>query len=488
MSRQVAAGAFIALVAGIVTLAIRLPGLDDGYDVLTDEITYVRLSQTFINEFALELYGEPFYLHPPAFFVLGGLDLRLAAASGELYDQVLALRWLNACLAALSAALLSTATFIATRSRLAALGAATLFALDAFVVRMNSRVLLETLAITAVLAGYAVLLLVQRRHLGVAWAIGAGMLFGLALLTKEMTAALTVAPMMIVFIIGSPLPRRVAGTVLGASVITYTTYPVAVFIGGDLDGYVSHKLRGVARFVGLVQETGFNQPGGPSFVDAVIANLGTFGTTYALLAGGVVAVGVALTWGGARLRLVGIFGACSYLLILYSVTLGTLEEQFFYFVVVPAMFAIACAAPTAMSARPRVRPALLLVAVVVAGLFVGWSSRAWYVVQTAPDDGYRRLIAFVEEQVDRGAQIAVPSGPARFILRGYRLSPSADVTLLQRGAVDYVIVSTKLAQEGYAPSDAQALAYLDQNATEIFEFRGRTYGDLRLYQLQQPPS
>ena len=100
--RTIATGASIAL----LTAVLRGIGLARAYDVFVDEITYVRLGESLAFHLSVNLYDEPLYLHPPAFFALEAVPLRLLGSTdAQVLDVVLAMRWLNVALAAVSAIL-----------------------------------------------------------------------------------------------------------------------------------------------------------------------------------------------------------------------------------------------------------------------------------------------------------------------------------------------------------------------------------------------
>ena len=104
------------------------------------------------------------------------------------------MRTLNALLAAATAAII---VLLGTRANSLWGGviAGLLFALDTFCIRQNDRVLLETSMTFWVLLGYlAFTSLIKRPGWRRGWpkALGAGLLFGCGVLTKDKAALLTV--------------------------------------------------------------------------------------------------------------------------------------------------------------------------------------------------------------------------------------------------------------------------------------------------------
>jgi hypothetical protein len=278
----------IVAVLALAAYLLRAYHLDTSSDIFVDEVTYLRLGQSVAHDGRVYLYGEPFFLHPPAFFFVEGAVLLLLSLDGDLIEQIYAMRHINAVLAGVSAgALLVIGRSVAGLP--AGVTAAAFFALDPFVMRLNSRNYLETLAITGILVGYAVLVPAvtgPRSEVGLARSLVVGVAFGVALLTKDMTAFLSVVPMGVCFVLGWSIERRATLRVALATAAVYGVYPVAIVLSGHTSDFVDQKFRGLARFTGQIQETGFNQEGGPSFSAAILSNLEAFAATYVLIAVG----------------------------------------------------------------------------------------------------------------------------------------------------------------------------------------------------------
>ena len=341
----------LAVTAFVVALALRLVFVDRAWDIFVDEITYLAISRNIVEGKGLTLYGAPFFLHPPAFMVVEGVITSLTGLPKHPIDQVQAVRLINVVLGSIA----TSAMFLLARrvaGTPAGVLAALFYGIDAFVIRTNSRNYLETFALLWILLGYLVLLGGREDldRLGRRRAAAAGMAFGVAFLTKDMTFFLSMAPLGLAFLWGRVLPRRRAVLAGVTTMLVYSLYPIGIALSGHGLELAGQKLRGLSRFLGLVQETGFNRSGGPSFLDAVLGNLGTLGTTYALIAIGFPAALILLRWGSGgagslrRARMVGLWGIAAYLLVIYSVAFGTLEEQFFFFLVVPAITSVSVAA------------------------------------------------------------------------------------------------------------------------------------------------
>lgn len=496
----------LALTAFVVAFALRVVFVDRAWDILVDEITYLAIARNLAEGRGLSLYGDPFYLHPPAFMIVEGAITSLTGLPAHPIDQVLAVRLLNVFLGAVA----TSAIFLLARrvaGTPAGVLAALFYGIDAFVIRTNSRNYLETFATLWILLGYLVLLggandldrLSRRR------ATIAGMAFGVALLTKDMTFFLSVAPLGLAFLWGRVLPRRRALLAGVATMLVYSLYPIGIALSGHGMELAGQKLRGLSRFLGFVQETGFNRSGGPSFLDAVLGNLGTLGTSYVLIAIGLPAAVILLRWGSAeagslrRGRMVGLWGITAYLLVLYSVAFGTLEEQFFFFLVVPAIVSVSVATVGLYRTREvwtrrlvgqhRATGVARAVRILVAlglGLFVAWSLTTWSIVHFRPDNSYEEVGRWLHDNAPRGGGLGVTDEPGKFLFDGYEIHAIATPDDVVKTGVEHVLLSTKQIRAGYTPGGDELRAWLRAHGALVFVSEGPTYERMELYRVGGP--
>jgi hypothetical protein len=551
-------------VIALLTWGLRAIYLGRSFDIFFDELIYLHISENVAQGLGVKYYASPFYLHPPLFFLIEGAYLRLTTPIGTIIDHVYATRYLNSAFAGLSAVLL----FLIGRRVAgwwAGLLAASVFALDPFMIRINSRNLLETMAMFWVLAGYylmtgavhassdfdvtgldvirtwaarakaamikpgraavsggppaaaspyatarleshAVLaaqpgaritqvltwrladLRAPAQLAGWPRILGIGGAFGLALLTKEPTALLTLLPLAICFFLGWVIARRTSLLIGITTLALYAIYPIYVLAFGDMNQFVLQKFRGISRFTGAVQESGFNQHGGPSFAEAIVRNLNQFATTYFLLASGIVAICVLLLLGRSLGRLVAIWTTSAYILTAFLILFGTNEEQYFDYLVIMSILATATAIvvllrspelPLAMRRHCRNAAMVMLV------LFCGWTSYLWVDRHFTPDNGYERLYAYLQQRVPAGATIATTTNPSSELLKqsNYKIGMWGTIADVQDNQAQYVLLSTLLVEKGYDAATPELSQWLIQHAEPVFTFTGPTNGDLILYRI-----
>jgi 4-amino-4-deoxy-L-arabinose transferase-like glycosyltransferase len=495
----------------LVAFGLRAFRIGVSWDAFIDEINYLQISQGVLR--TLWVYGNdgPFYLHPPLFFFLEAAYMKIFGIDGDLIHQLYGVRYLGAAFAGLSAgALLWSGWRLAGWP--AGIAAAALFALDPFLIDMNSHNMLDTPTGLWVLLGYGVLFpaLVREDHRPVSWrrTVVAGVLFGLALLTKEVSAFVTLLPLGMCFVLGWALPRTRSVVIGVVALIVYAPYPINVYAIGHWDLFLEKKFDGVSRLAGLVQFTGFNQPGGPSFLNALVSKLDELGTTYALLATGAVAVCVLLLTGLGKARahrLLVSWALSAYALLAYITVFGTLEHQFFYYLLAPSILVTAVttalvlremraggagrrpagyAAPRSRAARRR-RLVLEAAAAVFVGALVLWNSYLWVELHTVPDNGYQRVMAYVEE-LPEGSRVAVTSQVTELLIPEHAGEGKYEsVSALQADNIDYVVMNEELVNEGWEEPPPEVYRWVRDHGQLVYGFiNSRSSGIVGVWRLQ----
>lgn len=487
----------------VVAAVLRLFHVQSAYELFIDEVSYADLSANVASGAGVVLDGGPFDLHPPLLFLVGGGLLRLLGT--DLADPlavVAALRPVEAVVGALTCALV--ALLVArVAPRWVAVGCGLLLAVDPFVIRFDSRVMLEAPAMALTLLGLLLVARVLDRTDGPAPTRGAflrlvlpaALVLGLALLVKETFAFVAVLPLLLTALLVARHRRTLLGVVAGAAgvYLVYLAVLVAVGRGGHWAG---QKLSGVARLLGLQQVTGFNKPGATSFTSRLVDLLGTYAVTYAVI--GVATVLSALAAvahlrarrrGAHREPLPAVvllvstqLGAAAYLA--YAVGFGTLEEQAFYLVVTPSVVVLGLAVARVARRPARARVAAGLAAVVAAGVLAVDAS-AWWTVHTVRDDGYRQYVAWVEATLGPQDRVAVTDDTAQFITPGVVLGSWATPAAVVENRAGYVLVNQRLVDTGLGKADPAMVAWLDANATVVLDVRTPSVDSLRVYEVDR---
>lgn len=492
------AGGLMLLFA--LALAARLTALDTSYDVFVDELYYTDIARNLATGHGPTFQGELFALHPPALFVVLAAVMRCTDVPE---DPLLAVLGARPVVAVTGAALVVAVTALLHRTVRPGLAwaAGLLLIAEPFLNRFDSRVMLETQATCAAAAGMLVLAHTPATPRGrYAGAVMGGLLFALAVTTKDWYVLVTVAPALALGALSTGTARR---TMLIAAAVTaagYAAYVGAVVATGGWPAWRAQKLDGMARAMGLVQPTGFHRPEATSgFTSRLLANAGQLGVTCFLIAFGSAAV-CWLLWrlvrrpwlfaGAPGRLLVAVWAAFALPALLYSVLWGTCEEQMFY--PLPVM-GTAALAVTADILLPRGRdtgggrrqwvpatvgPTLLLAALVA-------DAAVWTQVHTRQDDAYRRLIGWTSRHLPPGTRVAVTEETPTLLLPNTVKGAWSSVSDLASQRADYLLLSTtQVAAQGSAAISPGLLSAVKHRARPAHTELGPTNGALRLYDVR----
>ncbi|MFJ9903403.1 ArnT family glycosyltransferase [Streptomyces sp. NPDC101152] len=490
------------LAAGIflLTAALRLVNVGRSADLFIDELIYRQLGVSAAQGGFPSTSEGLFFLHPPGYFYVEAGWEKLIGISPDVVTGVYQARLVNVFLGAVTAVLVLLLVSRAG-SRTAGVVAALLFALDPYIIRQNDRVMLDTQTVMFVLAGYLVLLLLAReplpgrKHLTAA---AAGLLFGLALLTKDHSALITVLPLLLALILGWGPPRRLLLTTLGTAVAPYGLYVGLVCLYGHVTPFWYDKSHGAARLIGIVQESGFHAAGTPSLTSRLVDQVTTFASTYALLLLGPVALVILLRRKDPVLRMLALFHLCAGLTLAFALAHGTLEEQALYLLIVPTVVVLGAALGVGIEhfrQRDGRRLPRRVLVVALAGFLaatVAFSGMSYAKVHTGRDDGYARLRDYMDKHVPVGSAVIAADGGAsggisswalrdRYVM-GDWVTPEARTRAYAR----YLVVPWKVIDQGYGTMDARTARRLAAEGHLVFAFHGRSYGTLALYKLPLP--
>ncbi len=471
----------LATALAAVALLVRSVGLNRSFELWIDEMHYADLGASLGRGEMPALADGPFFLHPPGFFAVEGAAIHLfGLETGDGMDLVADLRWLTASLGALSVAL----AFVLVR-RVAgtwpAVWAALLLAFEPFVLRNNSRVFLETPAALAVLAG----LLVLVRHLDApergrprARLLGAGLLLGLAVLTKDVFAVYAVLPVLLAVAWRRTLRASEAGTVLAGVALPYAGYLTLLWATDHLGLWAEAKGAGLLRLVGAEQTTGFNAPGAPSLSERLVDQVSAYGTSYLLLLLCPVVGLVAACSRRPGRRLVGLTAVVMGLLGVFLAAFGTLEEHFGYPIVLAGVTALAVCAAMVWEHRPSLRVPVVSVAVALLAAVAVMGLR----LELTDDDGFRSFRAWAAEELPADARVGVTNDTSiRAFRDDDRFGAWATAEELAENRASYVLTVSLPTEQGYARARPEMLDWLAEEGTPLFRHEGPTNGETVLW-------
>jgi 4-amino-4-deoxy-L-arabinose transferase-like glycosyltransferase len=482
-----------AVLAGIAMLWNIARSPDTQYD----EVVYTRAAQQVAQGWHLTWTNSPMFVHPPLSFLTQAFWLRLLGlGSAPLEEAIVAARVLTAGMivfAILLLGLLAAYLMPAAGRRRGLLLVAlvvVLAATDPVLLRYGRLALIEPFALVAALL---TLFLAIRLHTGRAlvYLPVVGLATGLTLLTKEVTAFLVFTPVVHALLGRERRRVLITGGAFVWGLGLWLLFPLwAVALGLTTD-FVDVKFATFQRLLGLLQITGWNRPG-VSLVDGIVAQLAQYATSFVFLLGGA----LALLWlmtkavtGASRWLLAWL--VTSYAFAAYMVLLGTLNEQFFVYIL-PASIVGTVLMGDALLARRGRRSggsagALGLIGLTVAVL--GFGLVGWGRLYATDNGGVFAVAQRVRDTMPACATLTVTGDPDKYgyLLPGRTVASFATGEGAQSHGVHLFVLSDKDVASGYGNATTELTAWVRARGTLVESFPSVTYQGLQMWEVPVDP-
>lgn len=318
----------------ILILAYRI---DAAPDIFMDEIIYYRAAFNLVTHGNLTWDRSPIFVHPPIHFLTQALFLDLMGLNHgfQPFAGTYVVRLVNVLAAAVSAGLLFL--LIDRLSNLRTATVVSLFLLlDPFVVRINRRNMLETMAemwILAALLAYWH----YRDRLNLRNIVLIGLLFGFALLTKELVFFQFIILPIFMLLSGRWQDLKKLLLISGIAFCIWLLFPFWAWSLGQWSEFLANKAYNFDRLRGTVQITGWNREG-VSFINALSVNLFQYGTSYLMILLGASTTALLFFVGrNERSRFIVAWNLTAFAFFGYTIAFGTINDQFFYFLMIPVI-------------------------------------------------------------------------------------------------------------------------------------------------------
>lgn len=477
--------------------ALQLTNLFASPDNVYDEVVYTQAAHNIATGGHLTWTNRPMLVHPPVSFLLQAAWLTVTGhASAPLADAIHAARTLTATAAAANVCLVALLAYrLAERAstgrrRVLMLVVAVVAALDPVLLRYSRLATIEPIALCACLVVLHLAWTLRRRS-ALVHVSAVGVTSGLALLTKEITVVLVVVPVLFALLERDrPLLRRSLAA-LGLGVALWLLFPLWALQLGVLGSFVDTHTSTLQRLVGLVQSTGWNRPG-VSFSAAVLRSVSQYLASYLVLAAGLPAL-CWLWWRRSTTsgNFLTAWLTASYAFAAYMVGVGTLNEQFFVYVlpaaVVGSVFLLeAVLVRSGAGSTARAGSRLVLSAAVVAlfALLVA-SSASWVRQYAGSSDGLARLTAYVDRELPACSTINTSGDEEKYsyLLAGRPLTAYAEGTAALSRGVHYFVLAPHDAVARYGNMSPELAAWIRGHGRDLASFPSRTYDGLQLWQV-----
>ena len=481
-SGRISQAVIASVIIFVVAFIVRAVGLSRGFELWVDEMRYADLGRSVSLGQLPNLADGPFFLHPPGFFLLEAAVIDIFRLSSEGMELVYQLRWVNVVLGSLSAALTFLLVLKLTRAKVAFV-AAVVVVFEPFVLRNNSHVMLETLGVTAMLAGLLIIVDREPRRSWVRLGLG-GLLLGCAVVTKDVFAVGVFLPIVIALVWRVTLTRREALVVLTGAVVPYCLYLVVLTADGTLAQWWGVKFGGMLRMVGISQSTGFNAPGAPSLIERLLAQSSQYGTSYVLLTLTPLAGAIACFSQRRDRRLVGLTALSMGFFGMYAAMFGTFEENYGYAVLMTGVPAIAVCLVEVLERRPALRRPIIAISAIPVLAVTALGIRA----ELTTDDGFLKVQEWMSANLPADARVGITNDTGRVAFTHdprFGVWPSA--SLLAQHDADYVLTQSLPTSQGYGYTTPAMLDWLAGHAIPVISVSGPTNGTTVLWAVPGSP-
>lgn len=469
----------VALLA-IFAVVVRLIAIHM-YDLQIDEITYAHFAQTIdAGELPRDFNGQAFFLHPPGYFAMLAVWRAIFWHGGSIFAQYTVLRELNIYLSGLSVLAMFGLGKVVTKSNKLGLLAAGLFSIDPFLIRQNTRGLMETATMLWLLVGLWMLMrnLQKPAVTKLAW-LSTGFVFGLAMVTKDVAINFLILMFALMAWRKVGPAKKAFRYIIPTAIIPYGIWIAIVAGSGYIGPFISQKTLGIRRFLGVVQITGFNAANAPSKSGTIMQTIPHYASSYGIMGLGAAASIWLLFSKDIDRRRWGCVGTAATLLLAYLYVGGTFEEQYLYYMMVPSIISVIVGFIDLWHVVPANWHRLMRFLAIFGILGTVIFSIASYAINmaAAPANGWQTTITWVDNNVPADSTICT-YGQGDFLLSGHGLNVCDYGTMaaLKANKVQYIIVSEKLTDSNYEPLSPSLYAQVQKISTRVFRYTSADSG------------
>lgn len=476
----------VALAIALITFFVHGYRLSSGPDVFSDEGLYLLVGLSVAKGMGLTINHGPFLYHPPAYFLIEAAYIKLLGLTRtDLLTALFSVRYLNIFFSAITATLL---LFFGRKlhSYKAGLIMVTLFLMDPYVQRINRRNMLETFTMLCLLAGFYIFFTRQPRLKAWRW-LGAGVALGLMVLTKEaLSPYLLILPGMVFWMRRTQLLDALRTVAVACCM--YVCYPIWALMVGEGHDYVSLKSTEFGWVAGAPSGSSLTASSQKTFsLENVEKLLGQYATSYILVAIAAMMLILLFLYFRKRreARFLLLWSGFSFA---YVFILARTSDQYLYFLIVPAAIITNGYGLTLLLEsgfyRRWVRSGVSLFLCL---LFLFNSSEWIYTYGYQTDNGYAKILTYVQTRIPPGEPIVLSDDVGYYLLPpNYTIHFDRDKTSIIEQKDHYFIMSSKDRWGGYNATTPEFYDWVIHNSRPIIVEQENTFWTIGLYYFKEP--
>lgn len=488
--------AVVAVVMGLVTFLVHGYRLSAAPDVFSDEFQYLVVGTNVARGIGLIVDNSPFGFHPPAYFLVEAAYIKLAGLTNtDMLTALFSVRYLNVFFSAITASILLLFGR-KLHSFKAGLIMAALFLMDPYVQRINRRDMLETFAMLCVLLGLYIFFTHRQRLRNWQW-LGAGIAFGVAVLTKEPMFLPLLALLGVV-----AWTRRTQLTdavrVVAIACLLYLSYPLWEIAIGQGPLYFEYKhyevgevvssITGIIKYCPSKICTNQNAIYAPKRVspENLQILLGQYGTSYLLIAlAGIFTIILFLRF--RHIMEARYLCAWSIFSFGFGILFGRISDQYFYYLIVPVVLVSGyCLAILFGSAQYR-RWWRIVLLLFICLLYI-YNSSLWVIKYGfGSDDSYAKILAYAKAHIPPGEAIDLSDDAGYLLLSStYPIHYDRGISSIIANHDHYFIMSSKDEWFGYNTTTPEFYDWVVRNSQPLLVEQDTSFWTVGLYYLKEP--
>jgi hypothetical protein len=489
---------FCSCIAGIALMY----NLFGAADVLYDEAAYTYAAQQVAQGWHLTLETQPFFVHPPLPFLLEGAWLRITGQSrAALPSAIHTARILAASAGVLDVLLVACLTYqlaadAPTRRRRVLTGlVAFLTAFDPVLARYDRQDVIEPFALCAsLIALYAAWTL--RNRTTFVYISTTGPLIGFALLSNQITIFLLIVPLIHAVLERNRrlIRRTIAALAVGLGLAsTFFLWAIELGLGGK---FITVQTITLQRLIGLIQVTGLNMPG-VSLVGSLERSVTQYSSSYiAMMVGSLALIWCWTRRNNERGKFLTAWLTASYAFGAYIAGIGTLNEQFFVYLLPATIVGTVMFGDAIMGRWSRLiarrfasrgssrLPRLPLVAAVLGCVVISCISAAsWVRAYSGSSDGVIQVDRVISTQLPACTVVNASGDPEKYsylLNRRYFSTFSVGPAALADGVHYFILAPIDVIERTGNMSPALE-NWIRTNGKQLYSFPSTTYRSVELW-------